>query len=263
MKFLGPCTFFAGVAAITFGLASPAVAQQIHHYEDAAPTQPATIPGASLRTGSPQNVDASGARSKTGSTSESTSDDGGENQVGYSNEVRMNSASSGTNQGNRETLDLKIDKLYRGVIPGTRDKVAHLSQARKKGQNTAHRNELTWLGFEPTDAYTRVFFQTARKADYQIRRKQNPAMIEITLRNTEIAARNFSRFIDTSFFGRNVQRVETTKIDASTLKITVELTNFEQPTVRESDNYIYLDFPHKSAKSTDTASQKSASTSTP
>jgi len=240
MNLLGQRIFFAGVAAITLvGLASPVAAQQIHRYGEAPAGSAGTTQGVSAQQVSAASPTAPAAQ-QDGQASEEP--------AGHSGEVRMSAAGRANNMGARQTLDLTIDKLYRGVIPGMRDSVAHLSRARTKGQDESNRNELTWLGFEPTDAYTRVFFQTARKADYKILRKQNPAQVEITLNNTEIAARNFSRFIDTSFFERNVKRVETTKIDASTLKITIELGNFVQPTVRESDNYVYFDFPNDSAK---------------
>lgn len=248
MNKIGQRILLAGISAVTLGLASPAAAQQIHTYGEVPQAAAGTTQGASVQT----------TGTNTANTQPRGGESAGEDTGEHSGVVRMSSGSRFNNLGARETLDLTLDKLYRGIIPGMRDTVAHLSQAQTKGQNQANRNELTWLGFEPTDDYTRVFFQTARKADYNILRKQNPALVEVTLNNTEIAARNFARFIDTSFFGRNVKRVEATQVDASTLKITIELKKFAQPTVRESDNYIYLDFPNDAAKSADAASAQSA-----
>jgi len=252
MNKFGQRILLAGISALILGLASPAMAQKIHTYGEAAQGAAGTTQGASVQT--------AGAGSASAGASGEAADTQGEETGEYSGVVRMSAASRFDNLGARQTLDLTLDKLYRGVIPGMRDKVAHLSKAQAKGQNQANRNELTWLGFEPTDDYTRVFFQTARKADYNILRKQNPAQIEVTLSNTEIAARNFGRFIDTRYFGRNVRRVEATQLNASTLKIIIELEKFAQPTVRESDNYIYLDFPNDSAQTVDATSAQSAKT---
>src|SRR5690554_3736647 len=254
MNKFGQRVLLAGISTLTLGLASPAMAQQIHTYGEVPQAAAGTTQGASAQTTGAANMQPSGEAA--GQPGESAGEDSGE----FSGVVRMSSGSRFNNLGARETLDLTLDKLYRGVIPGMRDTVAHLSKAQTKGQNQANRNELTWLGFEPTDDYTRVFFQTARKADYNILRKQNPAQIEVTLSNTEIAARNFGRFIDTRYFGRNVRRVEATQLNASTLKIIIELEKFAQPTVRESDNYIYLDFPNDSAQTVDATSAQSAKT---
>jgi hypothetical protein len=246
MKFLGQCTFVAGVAVIVVGMASAASAQKIHRYGGVgSETSGASVSGAAqaapARTASAQS---SAQTTATPSTAAQAEGKAGETQIGPSHRIRLSSGVATSSGTARETLDLAIDELYRGIIPGMRDQVAHLSDAREKGANSAHSNELTWIGFRPTDGYTRVFFQTARKANYNIRRKQNPAVIEVIINNTEIPARNFTRFIDTSFFGRNVKRVEANEIDASTVQITIELGTFEQPTVRESGNYIYLDFPY-------------------
>lgn len=239
MNTFGQRILIASVSALILGVASPAMAQKIHTYGQASQGTAGTTQGAAVQT--------TGAQSAPTGASADAADTTAEEAGEYSGEVRMSAASRFDHLGARQTLDLTLDKLYRGVIPGMRDTVAHLSKAHAKGQNQANRNELTWLGFEPTDDYTRVFFQTARKADYNILRKQNPAQIEVTLTNTEIAARNFGRFIDTRFFGRNVKRVEATQLDPSTLKIIIELETFAQPTVRESGNYIYLDFPNDAA----------------
>lgn len=168
----------------------------------------------------------------------------GEEKLTTSHRITIFSGKKQSPNSPRTTLDLAVDQLYRGVIPGTRDDVAHLSSAKKDGASESKTNQLTWLGFRPSDKHTRVFFQTARKADYHIRRKQNPPVIEITVKNTKLSARNFSRFIDTSFFKRNVKRVEAKKVDSSTVEIIIELDKFEQPTVRQDGSYVYLDFPH-------------------
>lgn len=176
----------------------------------------------------------------------------GEEQAVTSHRITIFSGKKNGANSPRTTLDLTLDQLYRGVIPGTRDKVAHLSRASESGADANKPNMLTWLGFRPTDKHTRVFFQTARKADYHIRRKQDPPVVEIIIKNTQISASNFSRFIDTSYFKRNVKRVEAKKTDSTTVELTIELDKFEQPTVRQEGNYVYLDFPHTAPAKRDT-----------
>ncbi|QDG54530.1 AMIN domain-containing protein [Persicimonas caeni] len=234
---------------------SPASAQQIRRYGDnnaggdtAASSSSSSSGGAKAwYPGMPVPQQSNGGGQQQAADQQQAGQEGGaegEEQLSTSHRITI---FSGKNQGPnspRTTLDMAVDQLYRGVIPGTRDEVAHLSRAKKDGASEAKKNQLTWLGFRPTDEHTRVFFQTARKADYHIRRKQNPAVIEITVKNTKISARNFSRFIDTSFFNRNVKRVEAKKVDSSTVEIIIELEKFEQPTVRQDGSYVYLDFPH-------------------
>jgi hypothetical protein len=247
---------------LSVAFASPAFAQKIRSYGDTSSSNTSSGGGQSSSAsgggqawypGMPaaQQQQASGgqqqaAAQQQGAAGEAGEGEGGEGEQGASASHRITIFSGAKNSKNspRTTLDVAIDQLYRGVIPGTRDEVAHLSRAKQSGANASESNQLTWLGFRPTDSTTRVFFQTARKADYHIRRKQDPAVIEVVVKNTKISASNFSRFIDTSFFGRNIKRVEAKKTDSTTVEISIELGTFEQPTVRQEGSYVYLDFPY-------------------
>ena len=138
-------------------------------------------------------------------------------------------------------LELKPEEMYRGVIPGTRDEVTHLNRARQKGATGT--NQLIWVGFQPREQSTRVFFQTAREADYTIGREGNA--IVLTFNDTKLSARNFGRFIDASFFNRNVVRIESKRVGKKTVKVTIQLREAEQPRVNTTSNYVYLDFSER------------------
>lgn len=137
-------------------------------------------------------------------------------------------------------VDLTPEKMYSGIIPGTRDEVSHLQRARERGQDFSNQNRLTWVGFHARDDVTRVFFQTAREAEYDV--GEEGGAIVVTFRNTVVSAYNFRRFIDTTFFNRNVTRVDVERVNRDTVRARIQLRQYEQPDIDRSGNYLYLDF---------------------
>ncbi|MBA2663013.1 MAG: AMIN domain-containing protein [Bradymonadaceae bacterium] len=150
-------------------------------------------------------------------------------------------------------LGLEQKELYRGVIPGKRDRPAHLERAHIAGQKTADPNQLTWIGFVPEEKRTRVFLQAARTPQYQIGRSDDGLKITVTLENTRLPQKNFSRFIDTSFFKRGVTRIETAQQRGGSVQVTIQLDARQEPTVTRDGDYIYLDFPHTPSSSSSSA----------
>lgn len=258
MRLIRHCASVAALALLTTAFASPADAQTIRTYGD-------TDSGGGSSSGSNSNSNSNSAQPWYPGMAQPQQSSGdqqqaqpkgegeggeegegeGEDSIGPSHRITVFSGKKSNPNAPRTTLDLAIDQLYRGVIPGTRDEVAHLARARQAG--TSGSNQLTWLGFRPDDKKTQVFFQTARDADYRIERDKQANKIVIKLDDTKIAARNFARFIDTSYFNRNVKRVEAKKSGSNKVEITIELNSFEQPTVRRDGTYVYLDFPHKAS----------------
>ena len=277
MRLIRHCACIAGIVVVSAALASPAAAQQIRTYGNNNSGGEGTTSQSSTSTGGGGDTEAwypgmpvpqqesggegqqSGAEQQKAAGEEGAGKEG-EESVGPSHKISMFGVKSRKSPNQpRTTLDLAVEQLYRGVIPGKRNEVAHLARAKEVGAESNKPNQLTWLGFRPEDDSTRVFFQTARQSDYNIRRQQDPPLVEITLRNTRIPASNFSRFIDTSFFNRNVQLVEAEQIDRSTVEVRIELKTFEQPTVRRDGNYVYLDFPHSSPDKQNQGDDKVAS----
>ncbi len=152
--------------------------------------------------------------------------------------------------------DMPADQMYRGVIPGTRDSVSHLEKAAQKGKTGA--NELLWIGFQSREQSTRVFVQTAREANYSMDTNAEGSVV-LTFTDTKLSARNFSRFIDTSFFNRNVTRIESKKKGKDVI-VTISVKTAERPQVNTTDKYVYLEFsatPAEKPASTTEATDKS------
>jgi hypothetical protein len=253
MRLLRPCAGLVAALFCTVAFLSTAEAQKIRSYGD---TESGSTSGSSTGSsggGSAQGwypgmpVEQQSNDSQQANTQQKESGEAGEEGeegdegIGPSHRITMFTGKK--NSGPRTTLDLTLDKLYRGIIPGTRDEVEHLSRLAEESDSAT--NQLTWLGFHPTDEHTRVFFQTSKQADYDIKRRQTPPVIEIELNNAQISSKNFSRFIDTSFFNRNVKRVEAKRSGKDKVTIVIELESFEQPSVRRDGKYVYLDFPYQ------------------
>lgn len=150
-------------------------------------------------------------------------------------------------------VDLTPDKMYRGVIPGTRDEVSHLVKARELAADSSKRNAVTWIGFQAKEDATRVFFQTGRESSYDL--GQADGAVTVTFNDTRLSASNFGRFIDTSFFNRNVTRIEVKQVNKTTVVATISLRSFEQPDIDRSGNYLMLDFSAKTMENTASESQ--------
>lgn len=140
-------------------------------------------------------------------------------------------------------------ELYRGVIPGTRDELPHLSDARREGARSDRPNQLTWVGFQPQQARTRVFFQSPRPMRYRVNRGvgESPSVV-LVFENAEIPARNFSRFIDASYFGRAVTRIDAREVGGD-VEVTIALREQVEPQVNTQGEYLYVDFPYQGSES--------------
>lgn len=146
-------------------------------------------------------------------------------------------------------------ELYRGIIPGKRDEVSHLKQSRESGQQSGQPTPITWLGFMAEEDRTRVFVQSPRPVQYQIRADQESHKVVVTFSGARIADRNFGRFIDTSHFQRTVRRIEAREVSDGSVEMTLTLNANVRPSTSTDGDYLYLDFPH------DGGEQQSASDS--
>ncbi len=136
----------------------------------------------------------------------------------------------------RGKIDLAPDKLYRGIIPGTRDLMPHVEAAKRSTRT----NTLTWVGFQPkNDGSARIFLQTASSAVYSQSGEGKTLLLRIS--DTKIPLRNFSRFIDTRFFNNNVQRIESRQ-NGSDVIVTISLKESASPSVEKDGNYLYINF---------------------
>ncbi len=234
----------AGLASFGLLVCSTANAQKIRNYQDTAVQQygqPSSTPNAGyVPPGAPKAPPNSGQQAQPqGDGQQGEEGDKGPDLTNHA--IQM---SSGQPQ-KRETLSLKPEEMYRGVIPGTRDEVKHLSRARKKGETST--NRVLWIGFQPRDQSTRVFIQTAREANYEVSTEGNDVVL--TLSDAKLSARNFSRFIDTTYFKRNVQRIESKRLGRDSVEVRITLLKSERPQVNSTTNYVYLEFSADEVKS--------------
>jgi hypothetical protein len=137
-----------------------------------------------------------------------------------------------------------IEDYYRGVTPHIVDSLPHISRYQQRAESGSRANELTWVGFQPFDGATRVFIQTGRDADYSINNSPDGLTMTITLRNTTISVRNFTRDIDASYFGRAVQHVQARRSGRDTA-VTITLARssaYTTETSSDGDSYLFIDF---------------------
>lgn len=219
-------------------LVSPvAVAQTIHTYGDTQPAAEASV------------AESQPAQAGTGEAARTSAEADGEGEVMDYYQVSTYGAQPAGKAGARpneallKILSLDPQELYRGVIPGTRDRPAHLERAHTTGQDTSAPNQLTWIGFVPEATRTRVFLQSARKPDYEITRSEDGKKFTVTFSNTRLPERNFSRQIDTSFFKRPVQRIVAGQ-QKGAVQVTIQLDQGQEPTILRDGAYLFIDFPH-------------------
>ncbi len=146
-----------------------------------------------------------------------------------------------------ELLSKEHTELYRGIIPGKRDEVAHMRWAQQRGAAANLPNPITWVGFQPEENRTRVFFQSPRPMQYQLQESAEANELVVIFSNAHIPSRNFSRFIDASHFGRVVERIEASEERGKRVKITLQMRERVEPNITTDGGYLYLDFPHQSS----------------
>lgn len=237
-------------ALSVFLLSHPAFAQKIRSYGgDAEKTYGTSYQGSQAQqtTQTAQGQQPSNALLPTGNQQQAQGQQQGEQQQGADGETELQpSYVTVFRPGGAQAplpVDLTPEKMYRGVIPGTRDEVTHLTDARQEGADRSNRNRVTWIGFQARDESTRIFVQTAREADYTLGEGEEGS-VTLTFNDTRLSARNFGRFVDTSFFDRNVTRIEVDQVDKTTVVATISLRQYERPDVDRNGNYLYLDFSH-------------------
>lgn len=137
--------------------------------------------------------------------------------------------------------EVDAEDVYTGVIPGERDTLPHIARTQRNGAE-GRANTLTWIGFQPFDGRTRVFLQTGRAAEYQVVDGPDGLTVTVRLRDTTIEMSNLRRWIDASYFGRAVNRIETSRADGGVTEVTIELSRAAEYTVEGAGTYLYLDF---------------------
>ncbi len=142
-----------------------------------------------------------------------------------------------------DIFDRPANKIYKGIIPGDRDQVEHLESG--SDQTGREGNRLTWIGFQPKDAKSRVFVQFSQRPDYSVSRNDEGRQIVVTLERTRVTAGNFRRDIDTRFFDRAIRRIRTETVGNGTVELRIDLEEAKSPSVSTDGNYLYVDFDYQ------------------
>ncbi len=145
-------------------------------------------------------------------------------------------------------LEKDDSELYQGIIPGDRDDIPHIQALREAADGDP--TVITWVGFKPEEDRTRVFFQSPDPVRYEVDDSFDDGKLVVTFEQALIPERNFTRFIDTSHFGRVVERIEVEELDGNDVKVTLELNQELLPDTEVDGEYLYLDFPHDAGDAT-------------
>lgn len=140
------------------------------------------------------------------------------------------------------------DKIYSGVIPGTRDSVKHIEGSLQKGKNSSG-SLLTWVGFVPEDNRTRVFVQMGGEHNYEMSRSKDGRTIILTYTNTKIGARNVTRPIDTSGYKRDVTGIQVKNKGRGKVTVAINVKDNASPQISQEGPFLYLDFAYTKPQS--------------
>lgn len=232
------------IGAVTLASAS-ADAQRVRTFDDQVESsgeQGVAIPGAPA----PEPQPAEQPQQAPADSGDAEADGDGSDEDGASMgtyQISVHQSGATRRSGLEERLSQEPSKLYQGIIPGQRDVVAHLERARAQGSSSGAPNQITWVGFQPEEDRTRIFFQSPRPVNYELREAFSDGELIVTFENARIAERNFSRFIDTSHFGRVVERIETAETRGGNVEVTLTVSDSVEPSISTDGEYLYFDFP--------------------
>lgn len=144
--------------------------------------------------------------------------------------------------GDRFKWFYNASDLYTGVIPNIRDTLPHLRPHQTVGNARRPRNRITWIGFQPFDAYTRIFVQLAASPAYTISESEEGHLVEIIFENTSISLTNFQRFIDASYFGRSIDIIDAHPLPSRRSRMIIWRDQLAPYEVIVDGDYLYIDF---------------------
>lgn len=134
------------------------------------------------------------------------------------------------------------EELYTGVTPDVVDTLPHIQPHQTWGSDQANRNRVTWIGFQPFDAYTRVFVQLAREPSYTIVDHEDEMAIEIVFEETSLSLTNFGRGLDTSYFDSAVEFIDAESLSNRRTRVVIWLEENIPYTVTNEGTYLFVDF---------------------
>ena len=128
------------------------------------------------------------------------------------------------------------DRPYQGVIPGRRLNADGTSSLAPRDVNT-----VTWVGFQPMAAMSRVFWQmTNEQPSFEVRRVE-PTHIEVILHDTKAANQNALREMVMELFTGPIRSVRGVRTSGG-LKYIIRLKSSAHYLYRYEAPYLLLDF---------------------
>lgn len=138
-------------------------------------------------------------------------------------------------------LNLPQNQLYRGIIPGVRDTLPHISRQQKIGEKSKKSSRLTWIGFQRMEDKSRVFLQTHGVPAFQVERGKKEGEVIVILQNTRPATYNFKRNMDTRWFPRAITGIRSYQKGKDT-HVSIQLRSQVEFSIVPQGNYLYMDF---------------------
>ena len=104
-------------------------------------------------------------------------------------------------------------------------------------------NRINWVGFHPAERMSTVFIKTSRAAGYDVRHEPEQRQVVVDLPAVELGHSNFSRFLDTSHFGRGIDLVEVERTGQRGVRVVMTLESWEKPRITDTKEFIFIDLP--------------------
>ncbi|MFT5993762.1 MAG: hypothetical protein ACI82G_002767 [Bradymonadia bacterium] len=152
----------------------------------------------------------------------------------------VDSVTEGSSAGQLPTI-IPGSQIYQGITPDHRDTLPHISPYQRLGSDATRANQLSWIGFQPLEEYTRVFVQTGRPSVYRLSSSPDEMTYVIELRDTGFGLTNFARNIDASHFGRAVNTIDAARTGDGNTEVTITLSRSADVELVADGEYLYFD----------------------
>jgi len=136
-----------------------------------------------------------------------------------------------------EAGKIYIERGYKGIVPGLRDKPLVESKAKQlKGDGQP---VLEWVGFQPFEQYSRVFLKVSGRFTFTVS-KPSANKIVVTIPSCKVQTPNDERFLITRAFPTQVDSIFTHQSEEGT---TVEIFLKRNTTYlyKQEGEYVFVD----------------------
>ncbi len=125
---------------------------------------------------------------------------------------------------------------YHGIIPRIRD---YLGNKKPKPATKRTRTQVTWVGFQQKQFYSRVFIQTNKLTRFSLH-KPDARHIVVTFTGAKIKRRNNVRPIVTSQFTSSIEQIRAVRRGRS-VQVIITLSKPAGYLYKQQGNYVYID----------------------